>query len=196
MAPATYRGTLPCADCSGVATTLTLWPDSLYRLRQHYTAGARDSVHLSMGRWRFDAGTLSLETDNGVPVLWERRGDDTLRLLDPSGRPVQSDQPHHVTRADSLDAIRDRGEWVGTFMLMADAPTFRECGSGATVPVLMTGGYRALEAAYRRAGLPAGSGWQVAVRGRFVPRPASMEGAGDVLEVARYVGPSINGNCR
>ena len=32
--PATYSGKLPCADCPGIQLTVTLLPDSTYRLRQ------------------------------------------------------------------------------------------------------------------------------------------------------------------
>lgn len=197
IAPATYAGTLPCADCQGIVTTLTLWPDTVYRLREVYE-GKGGQPFVSMGRWRVDARTLSLETDSGMPRLYSRVGDDTLRLLDLQGKPIVSALNYALVRAAAMDSIGDVAEYAGTFVYMADAPMFRECGSGQTYPVLMQGEYRALERAYLAAKLPAGSGQQVIVRGRFMPRPADMEGARDraVLRVEKYLGPGTNPNCR
>lgn len=196
IAPASYAGTLPCADCGGIATTLTLWPDTVYRLREVYE-GSGGTPFVSMGRWRVDAGTLSLETDSGVPRLYSRVGDDTLRLLDLQGQPIASALNSALVRADSLDPIGDAAEYTGTFTYEGEAPMFRECGSGQTYPVLKQGAYAALAQAFTAAKLPAGSGQQVIVRGRFAPRPADANGAaGEALRVEKYVAPGTNPNCR
>ncbi|MGD8511510.1 MAG: YbaY family lipoprotein, partial [Gammaproteobacteria bacterium] len=34
--PATFRGTLPCADCPGVSHHLDLWPDRVFHLRREW----------------------------------------------------------------------------------------------------------------------------------------------------------------
>jgi len=196
IAPATYTGTLPCADCSGLLTTLSVWPDSVYRLRETYD-GKSKTPFVRAGRWQFDGRTLTLEADTGVVGRWSLVHGDTLRMLDLAGNPIDSPMPMHLTRTDALDAVSDMATFVGTFVYWADAPTFRECATGQTVPVVMKGDYKALERAYTTAKLPTGSGQQVEVRGRFVPRPADMEGsARDAFEVTKYVGPSANGNCR
>ena len=51
-APATYTGRLPCADCPGIRLTVTLLPDSTYRLRQVYEE--RPAVYHQVGRWSVD----------------------------------------------------------------------------------------------------------------------------------------------
>ncbi len=196
IAPASYSGTLPCADCPGISATLSVWPDSIYRLRYVYQERSV-TPFVSTGRWHVDNRELVLEGESDQPQRWAMLGSDTLRMLDMDGNAIESDLPYSLTRLDSLDDIADVANFIGTFIYMADAPTFRECASGRTVPVLMRGDYLALERAYTRSRLPAGSGQQVQVDGRFLPRPADMEGRErEVFEVRRYVGPSANLNCR
>ncbi|BAH40863.1 MAG TPA: hypothetical protein DGD08_17715 [Gemmatimonas aurantiaca] len=196
IAPATYNGTLPCADCSGLITTLTVWPDSLYRLRETYD-GKSKTPFVRMGRYQFDGKTLTLEGDTGVVGRWALMPGDSLRMLDQAGQPIDSPMPMSLRRADGMDPISESAVYVGSFVYWADAPTLRECNSGKTIPVMMKGDYKVLEKAYTAAKLPAGSGQQVEVQARLVPRPADMEGTEPfVFEVSKYIGPSINGNCR
>lgn len=197
VAPASYEGTLPCADCSGLRTVLAIWPDSVYRLAQTYEGKSTTPV-VTMGRWRLSESVLSLETDNGIPMLYRRVGDDTLTLLDQQGQPIATSLNYSLQRSASMNSLREPAAFTGTFEYMADAPTFRECGSGQTYPVLMRGDYRKLERAFLAAKLPPGSGQQVEVRARFLERPADMEGPRDrdVVEIVTYVGPSANPGCR
>lgn len=194
--PASFTGTLPCADCPGIATTVTLFGDSTYRLREVYQ-DRPGGPQMSMGRWLLDGGQVRLE-GVGRALRFARAGEDTIRLLDGAGGPSTSAQPHELVRTDSVQWLRDDAVYVGTFTYMADAPNFRECGSGQEYPVRMQGAYRALERAYLAAKLPPGSGQQVEVRARFEPRPADMEGARDrdVLHVVQYIGPGANPDCR
>ncbi|WP_197028755.1 copper resistance protein NlpE [Methylibium sp. T29-B] len=64
--PATFAGVLPCADCAGVAQTLTLRADGLYRLRRTYL-GKPEGPFSELGHWKLNAaGTLLMlrgETD-------------------------------------------------------------------------------------------------------------------------------------
>lgn len=194
--PVSYTGVLPCADCPGLATTVTLFADSTFRVREVYQE-RRVMPVIGMGRWGVDGATLVLD---GVSrsTRYARVGTDTLQLLDRAGRPIDTAQPMSLVRMDTVDALRDAATFVGTFTYQADAPLLRECGSGQEYPVLMQGAYRALERAFRAAKLPAGSGQQVEVRARFLARPASMEGPRDrdVVEVLSYVGPGANPDCR
>lgn len=196
VVPVSFAGVLPCADCPGIETALTLFADSTFRLREVYQE-RRVMPVIAMGRWAVDGSTLVLDGLSRT-VRYAREGTDTLRLLDRAGRPIESGQPLALTRRDSVDALREAATFVGTFTYQADAPLFRECASGQDFPVLMQGAYRALERAYRAAKLPPGSGQQVEVRARFLARPATMEGPRDrdVVEVLSYVGPSANPDCR
>ena len=56
--PATWSGTIPCADCPGIELTVTLFGDHTFRLRQAYQD--RDAVHRDEGTWSVEAGRLVL----------------------------------------------------------------------------------------------------------------------------------------
>lgn len=196
VAPNSFSGTLPCADCAGIETTVALLTDTTYRLREVYQ-GKGGAPAVSMGRYMHDGTTLTLD-GLGRTLKFAVVGADTIRLLDQAGQPIESGLPYALVRADSSDLLRETAMYTGTFSYMADAPTFRECGSGQTFTVLMTGAYRALEKAYLAAKLPPGSGQQVVVSARFTPRPDTMEGPRerDVLEIVRYLEPGANPDCR
>ena len=196
VAPNSYSGTLPCADCSGIATTVALFSDTTFRMSERYE-GKSNTPAVSMGRWKHDGGTLTLE-GLGRTIAFSVVGEDTLRLLDQAGQPISGSAPVTLVRADSMESLRDAASYTGTFTYTADAPSFRECGSGQTFNVLMSGAYKTVEKAYTAAKLPAGSGQQIEVTARFKPRPATMEGPKerDVIEFVKYVGPAANPDCR
>lgn len=196
VAPNSYAGTLPCADCAGIATTVALFSDTTYRLREAYQGKSAAPV-VSMGRWTHDGRTLTLD-GLGRMLRFAVKGEDTLSLLDQSGQPIAGSAPVTLVRADSMDALREAAPYTGTFTYEADAPSFRECGSGQTYHVLMSGAYKTVRRAYAAAKLPAGSGQQIEVTARFTARPATMEGPKerDVMEFVKYVGPAANPDCR
>lgn len=196
VAPNSFSGTLPCADCSGIVTTVALFADTTFRLREQYD-GKGGAPVVSMGRWTHDGATLRLD-GVGRTLTFAVKGEDTLSLLDQAGKPVAGSAPVTLVRADSMDAVREAAPYTGTFTYEADAPAFRECGSGQRYDVLVSGAYKAVDKAYRAAKLPAGSGQQIEVQARFVPRPANVEGPRerDVIAFVRYVGPAANPDCR
>ena len=196
VAPYSFSGTLPCADCAGIETTVALFSDTTYRLRERYQ-GKPGAPVVSMGRYTHDGATLTLD-GVGRTVRFAVVGDDSLRLLDQSGTPIAGTVPVTLVRADSMDMVREPATYTGTFTHTADAPTFRECGSGQTYTVVMSGAYKTVERAHTAARLPAGSGQQIEVTARFTPRPATMEGPRerDVIEFVKYVGPAANPDCR
>ena len=196
VAPNSFSGTLPCADCSGVATTVALFPDTTFRLREEYQ-GKGGAPVVSMGRWTHDGTTLTLD-GLGRVIKFAVQGEDTLHLLDQGGKPIAGRAPVTLVRADSMNTLREPVTYTGTFTYLADAPTFRECGSGQTYSVVMSGDYKTVERAYTAAKLPPGSGQQIEVTARFTPRPDTMEGPKerDVIEFVKYVGPAANPDCR
>lgn len=190
VAPNSYTGTLPCADCSGIATTVALFADTTYRLRERYE-GKIGAPAVSMGRWTHDGTTLTL-AGLGRTIRFTVRGGDTLVLLDQGGPGAT------LVRADSMESLRDAVPYTGTFSRTGDASTFRECGSGQRYDVLSGGAYKSVERAFTAAKLPPGSGQQVEVVARFAPRPANVQGPKerDVIEFVQYVGPAANPECR
>ncbi|MDP1792374.1 MAG: copper resistance protein NlpE [Methylibium sp.] len=108
--PATFAGVMPCADCPGVAQTLTLRADGLYRLRRTYL-GKPDGPYSELGRWKLNAaGTLLMlrgETDTLLFAVAPSggEGEDMLRLLDRRGQPIESDANLALRRTAELDPV-------------------------------------------------------------------------------------------
>ncbi len=88
----TYSGILPCADCEGIQTTLTLNQDETYQLEEVYL-GKDDNSFDSTGAVQWDeTGTIiTLVNDNGsTPVKYALEG-DSLAKLDADGEPINGD---------------------------------------------------------------------------------------------------------
>jgi copper homeostasis protein (lipoprotein) len=99
----TWQGTTPCADCSGIITTLTLYqktpddPDNmLYRLRLKYIDRGSFTEY---GMWKVlhgmpdhpDATVYQLKPEKGSSVQYYWRvDDDTLQQLDGEMKPIDS----------------------------------------------------------------------------------------------------------
>lgn len=101
----TYAGTLPCADCSGIRTTLTLSPAHTYVLKSTYLGvEAADTEYISEGVFEWnDAGTsvelLDLSGGHGLFQVGENR----LFALDQSGRRIEGD----LAQAYVLERVGD-----------------------------------------------------------------------------------------
>jgi heat shock protein HslJ/uncharacterized lipoprotein NlpE involved in copper resistance len=172
--PASYVGILPCADCAGIAHTLTLREDGLYRLRRTYL-GKPGNPFSEIGHWRLDVdGRLLLRRGSDVS-LFVIDGAATLRQLDRAGRPIRSALNYSLRRTAAVDAVDESLRWRGEMIYMADAASFTDCASGVRWPVAMIEGYLALERAYRRARTAPGAPLLVAFDGRLAVMPA-MEG--------------------
>ncbi|MDP3659751.1 copper resistance protein NlpE N-terminal domain-containing protein [Phenylobacterium sp.] len=92
----TYVGRLPCADCAGVDTRLTLFgpPDFRYRLEQSYSGGATSTSEGEYVILRGDAvdpdATVFQIGVEGETPFFQRITDDEIRLLDREQRPIVS----------------------------------------------------------------------------------------------------------
>lgn len=168
--PATFVGVVPCADCPGIAQTLTLRADGLYRLRRTYLSKP-EGPFSELGRWTEEAGGKVLRLRSGSQAtLFAVRDDASLRLLDRLGQPIGSTANLNLRRSAAVDPIRESLRWRGEFLYLADAATFTDCASGLRWPVAMAEGYLAVERDYvqSRSGwsgsAPAGrSGWPARV---------------------------------
>ena len=63
----TYEGTLPCADCSGIRTTLKINSDTTYELRSEYL-GRKDGVFEESGIYSIKFSMVQ----SRCPTVWER----------------------------------------------------------------------------------------------------------------------------
>ena len=83
----TYRGVLPCADCPGIETTVTLRADGTYSARSRYL-GEDGPTTASEGRftWSDDGGTVSL---TGEEPARYRVGENRLIRLNLDGSAIE-----------------------------------------------------------------------------------------------------------
>ena len=178
--PATFTGTLPCADCEGIAHHLDLWPDQGYHLRRTWLGRPGDNRRDEVGRWYADPGrdAIVLHGAGEMPLRWDVRDPRRLRLLDPEGNPIVSDLNYELTGDGTLRETDLEGLFLGGMMrYMADAASFEECLTGRTYPIAMEGAYLDLERAYLAERAAPGAPLYVHVEGGLVMRPA-MEGPG------------------
>lgn len=163
--PSSWTGQVPCADCAGIETVLTLYPDGTYRSQGAYlgTGGAGDTINADFGRWTHaDNGSrVQLHGAGSAPGHYAVDSDGALRMLDAQGRDMESNANYRLTAAAAPVTITHPSRLVGAFTYMADAAIFVECESGLQFPVHMSADYRALESAYASA---RGNGQPVVVR--------------------------------
>lgn len=86
----TYKGVIPCADCEGIETVITLNPDESYDIKETYL-GKSDNVFEDVGSfdWMDDGNRLKLEdTDSNVRFFTVAEG--KLIMLDLVGNPLET----------------------------------------------------------------------------------------------------------
>lgn len=97
----TFTGTLPCASCPGIETTLVLQPDGRYRLTEEYLDESGGRLE-SEGSWSAEDGGAWLLLDPSGKELEDRSYSiidaGTLRLLATDGRPIDSALDYQLRR--------------------------------------------------------------------------------------------------
>ena len=106
--PATFAGVLPCADCRGIAQTLTLQPDGSYRMRSTYLGKPGEPV-VEAGRWAADrrGQRLGLQNSTGNQQFFNARANGVLRQLDAKGRAIRSSFNTELRRTAKVDLISE-----------------------------------------------------------------------------------------
>ena len=123
-----YADTVPCNDCQGIATRLTLKPDSLYELREQYL-GRTDPAVSQRGPWRVRGQVLTLAPSGSAPGRsYQVAANQSLQLLDATGQPMpdgtQGYTLHYRSDGD-LNEAGTRREFTGLY----SGAAFTECGT-------------------------------------------------------------------
>lgn len=87
----TYSGTVPCADCEGIATRLTINDDGTYEMQTQYLAKS-DELFVAEGsfEWQEDGNHIVLIALEGAPMIYQV-GENHLRQRDMEGKPITGD---------------------------------------------------------------------------------------------------------
>jgi copper homeostasis protein (lipoprotein) len=186
--PATFTGTLPCADCEGIAHHLDLFPDQTYQMRREWLGKPDATVRDELGRWHADPAreAVVLTGASEAPIFLEVKAPDRVRLMDLEGNPIVSDLPYDLAGGplSETDLTLFMG---GMLTYMADAAILEECITGRTYPVAIEGAWIDLERAYL-AEVEGGTPLYATLEGTISLRPA-MEGPDRrTVTVNRFVG--------
>lgn len=87
----TYKAILPCADCEGIETEITLLKDETYTKKTKYV-GKDEKVYEEMGdyTWKEDGNTLILEGINSEPMEYMVK-ENSLMQMDMQGNKITGD---------------------------------------------------------------------------------------------------------
>lgn len=185
--PATFVGSLPCADCESVRWHLDLWLDQAYHLRRSWVG--RDLERDELGRWRVDPGrnALVLYGAAEMPLQFDILAPDRLRLLDTVGGPIQSTLAYELVSDGTLRPVELKLTLGGEMTYIADAARFTECLTGRSYPMAMEGDFVKLERAYRAVVEAPGARLYVTFDGSIVDRPrVDRDGVERTVVVTRF----------
>lgn len=77
---AVYKGTLPCADCSGIDTTLTLYNDETYTMSSIYQGKNDNKPTIESGKWTTLRGDAT-DPNATVYQLYQDNSQETQNYL-------------------------------------------------------------------------------------------------------------------
>ncbi len=93
-----YKGTLPCADCEGIQTTVELNADNSYKVTTVYLTDRKgDKEFVEDGVWEIKVNTITLKNaaEDGQPNTQFFAGENTLTQLDLEGKKVEGPLAAH-----------------------------------------------------------------------------------------------------
>ncbi|HRD54004.1 MAG TPA: copper resistance protein NlpE N-terminal domain-containing protein [Flavobacteriales bacterium] len=113
----TYRGTLPCADCEGIDTRITLSGDGTYRHEAIYLGKSKEPI-VTEGAfaWESDGGRITLTGLEGMHRY--RVGEEVLIMLDAEGNAIKGELPERyrlpreAQATGSLPTALEGPRWV------------------------------------------------------------------------------------
>ncbi len=176
--PATYAGTLPCADCPGIRYTLNLLPEGIFFLRMVYLE--RATTFDDIGTWSLTEGDTRLLLRGGRQSsdMFAITGPSVLRKLDGQGKEITAQLNFDLTRAGRFEPFEPRLTMRGVYSSTDDGGVFTECATQLKLPVAREGENGALEAAYIKARRQPGEEMLANLEGHLAMRPQA-DGSGE-----------------
>ncbi len=187
--PATFVGTLPCADCPGIRYQLNLFPDDSFFLRMTYIGRPVEPLD-HIGSWALssDRRVLVLKGRGDQVEMFEASAPGRLRKLDADGRPIASRLPYDLTRASTFRPLEVRVTVRGAYSSVAEAGRLVECTTGQHWLVAPGSAAGELESAYAAARLAPGGSVLAEVEGLVTERPSTVGAGTETVLVVEKVG--------
>ncbi len=101
----TYMGELPCADCPGILTYVTLYADSTAAVTQFYYDSDNTSS-TDYGRWIFEDGIFIVQTEWGK-LYYKAEPDMTLLQTDSNGNVIPELRERYRLRKNEPMTVND-----------------------------------------------------------------------------------------
>lgn len=95
---AQYQGTLPCADCDGVVTTLTLNPDGTFFMESEYLANKPVKFSQKGKYTKVEEGVVELTLDNNDKVYYQIEEGEAIMLDQNRKAPTGALADHYVLK--------------------------------------------------------------------------------------------------
>lgn len=188
-----YQGVLPCADCSGLDTSLFLDSDGTFVLKEIYRGSKEgDQTFAEYGKWARTADKLVLTNGQGEKRYFQPVGKN-LVMLDQQGLPIQSKLNYQLEPSEQ-SLPKTPMPLSGMYKYFADAALFTDCATGKTFPVENN---IALEKGYLNARKNAGEPVFLTLNGHFDIRPSMEEGQSDktLIPAGDDIQFNANKNC-
>lgn len=132
--PQSWRGVVPCADCSGIERSLFLERDGTWVMNERYLdAPSPTTAFASYGTWARTAEKLVLTSSTGDKAYYQVKG-DKLEMLDMQGNPINSSLNYTLTPVKASLPVTPMA-MRGMYFYMADAATFTDCATGKRIAV-------------------------------------------------------------
>lgn len=120
----TYSGTVPCADCEGIAQRLTIVENGTFTLNVKYLGTSEDTSNIEgTFVWEEDGNHIVLQSA-GRPGVYQV-GENHLWLRDPDGQPITGEMADRYVltkEAPALPAATDMNKpaLVGTYWKLVE----------------------------------------------------------------------------
>ncbi|QTY27384.1 copper resistance protein NlpE N-terminal domain-containing protein [Flavobacterium sp. CS20] len=105
----TYKGILPCADCIGIETQITLNQDLSYTKSMKYLS-KNDSVYLTKGQFKWNDNGSKIYLDSSKKKAYQV-GENKLFVLDQKGERISGNLEERFI----LNKLSSKNQWLETY---------------------------------------------------------------------------------
>ncbi len=197
--PATFSGTLPCANCEGINTKITLLADGTFFSKQVYLGKPAPNQADDLGSWVMShyGNVLVMQGQNSEMRYFRVKSTEVIEMLDLEARTIFSSLNYSLQRAGSADLPDlELFPLQGQYRYLADAALFTECKSGLKLPVLSEGDNAKLEREYLALQKEPGQELLATLYGHLKLAPSMEEGEQQVPSLLPLRFESVeHGNC-
>ena len=98
----TYSGIIPCADCSGIQTTVEITKNETYKVSQSYLGKEKDNLFDSSGKFTWNKEGSAITFGAGEDMMKFQVGEGMLIMLDREGNKITGDlaENYILTKSD------------------------------------------------------------------------------------------------